>query len=232
MMQTLVTSRKRPCIGFYLPTEACRIAMVPTWTLNYWKRNGIIIPTVKWTDELDKEHLGHTFETVVFMRLIRLLREQHINLHNTVNAMQQLKQRFGSPSIGWANARIFVDKNDAYVYEEKDRDTWGTTVSTRYNQRVMDFIFGDEFALLKERADALLIPSQFMDYVEIDPNFQNGLPIVLNTTILTNTVHTLKQQGYEFTDIHDMYPFIPVEKIEGAEGYETFLDRAIKQPFN
>jgi uncharacterized protein (DUF433 family) len=224
----LVITRTVPSgkpLGFYTSVQASRIACVPEWTLGNWRRNGIIIPTVKWIDEVGKEHPGHSFETVVFMRLLRLLREKNVSLYKAVDAMQQLKRRFGSPSRRWADAKIFVDSRDAYVYEEKDKDRWGTTVATRYNQRVADFILGEEFVLLKERADALLIPSQFMGYVEIDPAIQNGLPIVLETKILTSTVHDLNSQGYQAEDIHNMYPFIPETRIVGVEEYETFLDK-------
>jgi len=221
-------TRTRPAgsSGFYTPAEASRIAVVPRWTLNNWKRNGIIIPSVRWVDEENREHVGHTFEAVVFMRLLRLLREKHVSLYKAVDALQQLKNRFGLPNRRWADAKIFIDKEDAYVYEDWDMDTWGTTVVTKYNQRVAEFIFGEEFLRLKDRADALLIPSQFMDSVEIDPSIQNGLPIILGTTILTSLVHKLSSQGYKYIDIHRMYPFIPNAKIIGAEEYETYLDKA------
>ncbi|OGN89374.1 MAG: hypothetical protein A2158_00600 [Chloroflexi bacterium RBG_13_46_14] len=216
----------RKSLGFYTSNEASRIALVPRWTLYNWKQSGIIIPTVKWTDEFNKEHLGHTFETVVFMRLLRLLRNKGISLFKTVNALQQLKERFGSPGKRWADARLFVDKQDVFVYEKKDKDNWGTTVATRYNQRVAEFIFGDEFILLKDRADALLIPSEFMDFVEINPSIQNGLPIVLGTKILTSMIHNLKSQQYNDNSIRQMYPFISLDKVRGAEKYEIYLDKA------
>lgn len=211
--------------GFYTLSEASRIATVPHWTVSNWTHNGIIVPTAKWIDELNNKHLGYTFETVVFLRLIRILREKDISLLKSVNTIQQLKRRFGSPSKKWADARIFIDNEDAYVYEKNDMDKWGTTVATKYNQRVAEFIFGEEFVLLKNRADALLIPSQFMDSVEIDPTIQNGLPLVLDTKILTSAIHMLSLQGYETYRIHKMYSFIPEDKIIGAEGYEKYLDK-------
>ena len=220
-LETKASSRKP--IGFYTPHEASRIAQIPLWTINSWRRNGIVIPSVKWTDELKTEHIGHTFETVVFLRLIRLLREKRISLYSAVKAVKQLNERFGYPSKRWVEARIFVEGKDVFVYDK--RDNWDTTVVTRGHQKVSEFIFGEEFELLKDRADALLIPSQFMKYVEIDTSIQNGLPIIFNTTILTSLIHSLIQQEYEYHDIHEMYPFISIEKITGAEEYEKFLDR-------
>ncbi len=218
-------------LGFYTSTEAARISQVPQWTLNSWRRNGIIIPSMRWIDEFNMDHMGHTFENIVFMRLVRILREKGISLYHSVDAVKKVRDRFGPPSKGWIQARIFVENKDVFVYSNKDK--WETTVATRERQRVAEFIFGKEFALLKERADALLIPSQFMKDVEIDLAVHNGLPLVLETTILTRTVHSLRQQGYEYADIQGMYPFIPSQRIVGAEEYETFLDKALaKQNLN
>lgn len=218
-----VKPSSRKSLGFYTTAEASRIAQVPLWTTNSWKHNGIIIPSVKWIDELNKEHLGHTFETVVFIRLLRMLREKGISLYNAVVAVKRLKERFGSPSKRWVEAKIFSDGKDVYVYDKND--TYETTDVTKKHQRVAELIFGEAFVRLRDRADALLIPAQFMDSVEIDPSIQNGLPIILDTTILTSVIHKLKIQRYDYSEIKEMYPFLPDDKILGAEEYETFLDK-------
>lgn len=212
--------------GFYTPAEASRIAQVPQWTVNSWRRGGIVIPSVEWIDEIQKVHSGHTFETVVFLRLIRMLREKYITLIESVKAVKRLRERFGPPSKKWANVKIWVVQKDVYVYD--DRDGWDSTVVTRGHQKVAEFFFGEEFRYLKERSDALLIPEQFLEFVEIDPAIKNGLPIVLNTSVPTSLIHGLSQRGYKYTDIHEMYPFIPNKKIVGAEKYEKYLDRAIQ----
>jgi uncharacterized protein (DUF433 family) len=227
MVTNIRINQKRKSLGFYSPQEAARIACIPNWTINDWKRTGIFIPTIKWIDEQNKEHLGYNFEAVVFMRLIRNLRSKGVSLYKAVDAMSQLKKRFKSPSQEWAKAKIFVDKKDAYVYDERDKDSWGITMVTRFNQRVDEYILGKEFILLKDRADALLIPEQFMNFVEIDTSIQNGLPIIRDSKILTSTVHYYRSQEYSNKDIQEMYPFIALDKIIGAEEYETYLDKVI-----
>lgn len=219
----ITRTQERTPLGFYTAAEASRIAQIPLWTVNSWKREGIIIPSAKWVDESNKEHMGHTFETVVFMHLLRTLREKGISLRHAVDAVKKVRDRFGSPGKRWVEAKIFVDAKDVLVYDRQD--TYETTDATKGNQRVAEFIFGDEFSSLRDRADALLIPSQFLRYVEIDPAIQNGLPIVLETTILTRAIHSLRRQGYEYVDIQEMYPFIPNDRIIGAEEYERFLDK-------
>jgi DNA-binding transcriptional MerR regulator len=215
-------------LGFYTPAEASRIAQVPQWTVNFWRRSGIVIPSVKWVDERGNEHIGYTFETVVFLRLIRLLRDRGIPLVESATSVKILRDRFGAPSKEWAEAKIFVDIGDVMAYSDKDK--WDTTDMTRAHQKVAEFMLGKEFRRLKERADALLIPEQFLRYVEIDPSIQNGLPIILGTSMRTSLIHKLRQLRYKYADIHDMYPFVLIDKIMGAERYETFLDRALVSP--
>ncbi|MBN1226780.1 MAG: hypothetical protein JXA79_07295 [Deltaproteobacteria bacterium] len=209
--------------GYYSTQEAARVAQVPVWKLYSWQSNGIILPSVKWTDEFKKEHLGHSFESVVFIRLLQMLRDKGISLYNAVTALKILKDRFGYPGKHWAEIKIFADGKDVYVYREND--AYGTTVATRGHQKVAEVILGEEFMGLRDRTDALLIPRQFMDSVEIDPSIQNGLPIILDTKMLTRVIHNLKKQNYDYSEIQEMYPFIQYEKIVGAEGYEALLDR-------
>jgi len=168
--------------------------------------------------------MGYTFDTVVYLRLIRMLREKQVTLIDSVTAMQRLCERFGAPSTNWAGIGIFVyGAGEVYVYA---KDEWQTTSLTRYHQKVAELLFGEEFQRLKERADALLVPNQFLDHVEINPSIKNGLPIILGTTVLTNTIHQFKQQRYEYSEIQAMYPFISEEAIVVAEEYELFLDKS------
>lgn len=226
MVNILAKEPEVKSLGFYTSAEASRIAQVPIWTVHSWRRHGIVLPSVEWTDELNKVHIGHTFETAVFIRIIRLLRDKGTSLLTAVRAVKSIRERLGTPSERWANAKFFVRNKEIIVSDETNG--WESTVATKGHQKVAELLFGDEFERLKERADALLIPEQFMDYVEIDPSIQNGLPIILNSCILTSLVHKLYIQGYDYHDVRDMYPFLPLRKIKGAEEYESFLDRVGK----
>ena len=176
-------------LGFYTPAEAARIAQVSLWTVHDWRRKGIVLPTVEWIDEIDKTHLGHNFETVVFLRLIKLLRDKGISLLQSVKAVKKLNIRLGPPSRRWANAKIFVRGKEVIVNDESDG--YGSTDITKGHQVIWEVFFGEEFRRLKERADALLIPEKYMNFVEIDPSIQNGLPIILNSTILRKPLNNL-----------------------------------------
>jgi len=210
--------------GFYTPAQASRIAMVPEWTLSSWRRQGVIIPSADWHDEQDRSYTGYTFETLVYLRLVRLLRDNRITLLKAVEAVKSIRDRFGPPGRRWAEVRIIPDNGEAFVYHA---DEWSTTVATRHNQRVAEALLGKEFELLKDRIDALLIPQQYMAFVEIDPAIRNGLPLVYGTSMLTSVIHKLVAHGQTYGAIRYMYPFLPLDKISGADQYEIFLDKAV-----
>ena len=46
-------------LGFYTPAEASRIAQVPQWTVNSWRRAGIVIPSIEWIDEQEMAENGY-----------------------------------------------------------------------------------------------------------------------------------------------------------------------------
>ena len=152
--------------GFYSCKEAARLARVPLATVSLWNTKGIVVSTSKWVDENDKATEGYTFEGLVYLRLVRLLRKKSFPMRDVVNAVYHLRDVFGPPGPGWEEARIFSDGRDIWVAH---RDDWAVTAATRKGQKGAEVLLGSEFALLKERADALLVPSDFAPYVEVDP---------------------------------------------------------------
>jgi DNA-binding transcriptional MerR regulator len=179
-------------MGFYTSSQAARLARLPLRLVRVWRRKGIIVQTIDWESEEGELKQGYSYEGLIFLRLIRMLREENVPLRRSVIAVRELRRRFGPPGPLWEEARIFHDRRDVFVY---GRDEWGTTVATRNSQRLMEELFGEEFRSLKERTDDLLIPSAFRDHVEIDPRIHNGLPIIFGTAVTTSLVHSLNQQG-------------------------------------
>jgi hypothetical protein len=150
-----------------------------------------------------------------------MMRRQGVTLLKAVEAVKSLRLRFGPPGKRWADAQIFTEYGDVFVYAA---DEWETT---KHRQKIADQLFGKEFSRLRDRADALLIPPQFQPSVEIDPAIKNGLPIVLSTSMQTSVIHGLRQR-YGYDDIRAMYPSIPRDLLVGANEYEDFLDRAME----
>lgn len=207
--------------GFYRPADAARIARIPRQRLAVWRHEGIIVPRLKIQVDDEAPEWGYTFTEVVYLRLIRMLREHSIPLEEAVKAVKHLEARWGPPSPAWGDVRIFTQARHVYV---EGKDEWEVTDATQGGQKVATVLFGEEFERLRERADALLIPAQFRPFVEIDPSVRSGLPIVRGTTIETNLLYSLREQGHSYQRIHDYYPIISIAKIKAAVKYEGFLE--------
>jgi uncharacterized protein (DUF433 family) len=207
--------------GFYSAHQAARIARVPLQRLHAWRREGIIVPDIEVTTEGGTREVGYSFEALVYLRLLRMLREHDVPLVKAVTALKHLQERFGSDVSRWGQARIFMHGTEIIVHRQ---DEWQDTAASRRGQKVAAELFGEEFARLRERADALLIPRRFLNVVEIDPEARSGQPIVRDTTLPTALLHRLHQQGFKLNQIREAYPHLTASQIRGALAYERFLD--------
>ena len=207
--------------GFYTIAEAARLARVPMGTLRYWRKECILLETIEWEDEEEEREIGYTFDTLVYMRLLRMLRDNDVSLRKAVEGVSSLTDRFGPPGPAWERARLFVYRSDLYVHA---KDEWKTTVVTRGGQKSADVLFGDEFQRLRDRADALLVPREFQNRVEIDPAKRNGHPVIVGTTVPTSLVYEMVKAGHNVSEIHREFPFLPLASVKAAQRFEHYLD--------
>jgi uncharacterized protein (DUF433 family) len=218
-----------PSTGFYASNDAARLAQIPRHRLDAWKRDEIIQPTLTASLNGDEEH-GYTFEEVVLLRLVRILRESKLSLIRAVETVKSIRERFGAPGPKRAEIRIYRTRRLVFVYRG---DEWEFTVGSsdqppvRRGQRAFpELLLGnDEFSPMKDRVDALLIPSEYLAAVEIDPQARNGLPIIRGTTITTGLIYALRKQGWTATAIQESYPHLKPAQIKAAINFEIYLDK-------
>jgi uncharacterized protein (DUF433 family) len=152
-----------------------------------------------------------------------MLRDSNILLFNAVKALKHLRDRFGSPDPRWEQARFFVHGPDVYA---EDKDQWEVTAATRGGQKASPPLFDDEFAQLRDRADAILVPREFQSFVQVDPSIRSGHPVVRGSTLPTAILHAMKQQGETLRSIRAAYPQLSPAQINEAIRFERFLDAA------
>ena len=213
--------------GFYVPGDAARLARLARSTIGYWAREGIIVPTLSWTNEDGDEREGYSFDDVLYMRLVGLLREKH-PMRDVVRALEYLTDTLGPPGPRWSKAVVFSDATNVWTVLQEDK--WGPLSSrvlaaaTRGGQQAWPELFGTDFRRLQERADALLVPETFARYVEVDPAIRNGAPVVRTTTITTALIHSLMMQRTPIQTIAGYYPVLNQRQVRQADRFEQFLD--------
>ena len=216
-----------PLQGFYPASTAARLAQAPYRTVKLWDKKGIVTPVVQWVDDLGKETFGYTFEGLVYLRLIRMLRdmEHPFPLRKVIATIAYLRKNFGPPGRAWADARIVSKHNDMWVTRPV------VASASRAGQMPFKQWLGREFEAFTEREDALLIPFQFTRWVEIKPVIRNGMPVVKGTGIETATIHAAFNRGLDTREVKSQYPFLTPAQINHSEEFERFLDtRAALQP--
>jgi len=209
--------------GFYTTTEAARLARVPIRRLYAWKREGIVMPTLEVRRLDGRESVGYTFEGLVYLRVVRMLRD-YASLEKSVIAATHLHERCGPPGPKWADARIKREGGELLVLIG---DEWKGTVATRRGQKVMpEILFGETFEQLQRRADALLIPAEYQPFVEINPSIRSGHPVLCGTSLESIVLYKMRHRGKTYTEIAKEYPFVTARQIKGAVAFENELTAA------
>jgi uncharacterized protein (DUF433 family)/DNA-binding transcriptional MerR regulator len=218
----------RPAIesqGFYSTSQVSRLARIPASTLYEWRRRGIIRPSLELVEGGLLADEGYSYSDLTLVRIIKALRDKHLDFDSAAKALRHLYERLGPPDRGWANEKVYVIGNRIYV----DRpDEWQVTDATELGQKVMEMLFGDLFEELREGDEeaSIIVPPQYRKYVQVKPDVMGGEPVVRDTRIPTATLVALLA-NHDIGELKKLYRRIPPEKIEKAIEYERYLDRQV-----
>ena len=208
--------------GFYTTTEAARLARVPDSTVRYWDQKGYVVSNWEYVDEDGRTQYGYDFEALLLLRLLKLLRDNHIGMFRAIHVLRHCVDRFGAPGRSWNDIAVFAfDGGHVFAYRA---DEWQTTAATRRGQRAADELFGKDFQNLRQGADALLIPNEFWGFVEINPDVLDGSPVVRETRIRTAVLYAMSNLGRTTQDIVlNVYPFLTHLQVDKAVDFERSL---------
>ena len=210
--------------GFYSIAQISRLASIPRTTLYEWQRRGIISPSMQIRETGET---GYTYADLTIIKILRALREDKLDLDTAAMALDHLFERLGPPSKGWADASVYIVGNKIYAEQP---DGWDVTVATRLGQTVETRLFGDLFERLRDREEPgeILVPEQYVEYVEINPKVMGGQPVVRGTRMPTAVLALLRAKGRTVEYIASLYPWLKKKAIEMAIQYERFLDNAVR----
>ena len=205
--------------GFYSTGQVSRLAGVPKRTLYDWKAKGIIAPSVQVIGAGGREDEGYSYSDLAIIKLMRGLRDRQLNLRSVAATLRHLYDRFGGlTSPGWQNAHVYV--SDKVVYAAKP-DEWDTIVATLGGQKAMELLVGTLF----EEEAALLVPRSFAEYVEINTQIMQGIPVIRNSRVPTSVVALLAEQGTTLAELTELYSPIPRNYLQRAIDFERSLDK-------
>lgn len=211
--------------GLYSTAQVSRLARIPVSTLYEWRKRGIIRPSLELVERGLVADEGYSYSDLTLVRIIKALRDRHLDFDSAAKAILHLYQRLGPPDRGWAKEKVYVIGNRIYV----DRpDEWNVTDATELGQKVMEMLFGEVFEELREGDEeaSIIVPPQFRKYVQVKPEIMGGEPVIRDTRIPTATIVALLA-NHDIDELKKLYRRISPDKIEKAIEYERYLDRQV-----
>lgn len=207
-------------LGFYSTNQVSRLAGISKQTLYRWKKRGIISPSIRVIDANGKVEEGYSYADLAIIKVLQALRIRKLNLRSVVISFRHLYERFGSPSgKGWSNAHVFIVKKDVFAQKPDD---WDTTLATKGGQRAEMRVLGE----LAEEEGALLVPNEFSEYVEINPDVMDGEPVIRDTRVPTFLLATLARRNMAIAELADLYYPISATAIEHGIAFEKHIEEA------
>src|SRR4030042_5594879 len=116
-MSSIESQVVRPTIesqGFYSTSQVSRLARIPTSTLYEWRRRGIIRPSLELVEGGLVADEGYSYSDLTLVRIIKALRDKHLDFDSAANALRHMYQRLGPPDTGWADEKVYVIGNRIY----------------------------------------------------------------------------------------------------------------------
>ncbi len=209
--------------GFYSTAQVSRLAGVPRSTLYQWKKQGIIIPSVRVMDNDQVVDEGYSYSDLAIIKLLKALRNRRLSLRSVVKSLRHLYSRFGPPNTsGWNNPHVYVQGKEVFAQRPDD---WDTTTATKYGQRAEMKVLGELF----EEDGSILIPKDFSDYIVIDVNVMEGSPVIRDTRVPTYMLAMLSEQGMTIEELAEHYSPIPKIALQKAIDFEKDLDKKLHE---
>lgn len=208
--------------GFFTVSLISRLTGIPDRTLYDWRMREIIMPSVTISEGRRVEE-GYSYATVTIIRLLRWMRDYHIDFKSASYAFKHLYERLGPPSRKWASEHVYFVGRHIFV---EGQDGKLVTDAAAGGQFVMTKLFGDIFAEVNDVAEgeSILVPKKFRPFVEINPGVMGGEPVLKGTRVPTSALGSLLASGEPIARIVRLYAPTPRAQIEAGIEYERFLD--------
>lgn len=213
-------------LGFYPTQDAARLIGAKPAMLYRWAQDDLVRPTLRtWVS--GEENAGYSFEELIYLRVIRLLR-RNTSLYGAAKTLQHVVHRVGPIGPSWAQLEIGIDHaRDIWVKYPDDWELVKVVDSSGTGQRgEIKFLFPEEFKDLSTHIDSLLIPREFRRFIEINPEVRDGFPVIRDTSFETAVVRRFRDRNISILELHAYYPSYSAEQLGAADKYEKLLDNA------
>lgn len=217
--------------SYYGFEDAARLARISRRRLHRWVGLGVVTPTRR-VIAVDGATLaqGFSLADVGYLHLLRHLRERGVSLEESAGHVGALMKRFGPPGPSWRQAHLTLvpRRSGSHQFVASVPDEWCDTVAIPGKQAANHKVWLEILDILPDdlSLESILIPPEFLPYVEIDPEREDGLPVVRGTSIRTAVVRELLDAMDVDEFCRDVYPHVPRKSAIASRDFERALDQA------
>ena len=214
----------------YFPlNDAARLACVTSSRLKRWIRLGVATPTQRIVAP-GQEVLttGFSLADVGYLHLLRHLVNEGLDLDHAVRILYHFMGRFGPPGPKWHDAIVGRGGPGRAGVVAYAPDEWLATLAILGPEGAGQRYFNLLGSLLPAGVtlESLLIPAEFLPYVEINSMKEDGHPVVRGTRIRTDAIRAIFDRYGRRAVTEDYYPHIRCESIDPSVEFELYLDNA------
>lgn len=210
--------------SFFDVHDAARLTLTPPSTLRRWIANGVVVPSRVATDDDDNEIKGFSLRDLAFIRIIRHLTDPNpplgaISLQHAVESVAHAVQRLSRLGTHWADAHLVGDAGPLVYVPDQDDITKALPFGR--GQRVFEEFLDVQLRRLLLGPESLLIPPEFLAFVEMNPRKREGHPVVRGTNIETAILFELIGESDGVSRAHSLYPFLTAEALLAVEKFHS-----------
>jgi uncharacterized protein (DUF433 family)/DNA-binding transcriptional MerR regulator len=204
-------------VGRFTALQAARLVGLPQQTLSYWVRHGIIQPAYRDDSGWVGFRYLFSFQDLVTLRTLRVLREHHVPIKKIQWAAATLQQYFGRP---WTTFQLFFYGGEvAFV----DPQTDDLVSISQPGQKMAPKFVALEPLRLKMQAKVEDFdrrkPEQIGTFSQ-DRTIMGGQEVIAGTRIPPSSVYEFHRAGYSVEQILEEYPSLEARDIEAAIAHE------------
>ena len=204
--------------AFSLP-QASRLTGVPEGRLIVWDKQNFFVPSLAYEDRHTAYSRVYSFEDLVGLRTLGILRER-VSFQHLRKAARKLKQHSGKP---WSDLSLYTLNGEVHFKHPGDGRIEGA-VSGQYGATIP---LESVAAEMMEKANALRKRDESLTGTIERHKFTMGnAPVFGGTRITVSSVISFLDAGYSEKQILEEYPDLAIADVRAAKRYKENLTRA------
>lgn len=204
--------------AFSLP-QASRLTHVPEGRLVAWDKQNFFVPSLAYDDRRTPYSRVYSFEDLVGLRTLGILRER-VSFQHLGKAARKLKQHSGKP---WSNLALYTLNGEVHFKHPGDGRIEGA-VSGQYGDMIpLESVAEEMF----EAANALRDRDErLVGTIERHKFTMGNAPVFGGTRITVSSVISFLDAGYSEEQILEEYPDLELSDVRAAKRHKENLTRA------